>query len=189
MHPPEPSAVLHGIAQDISAVDAGGSTHAYHRPLVSFLDQMRTALGMDMVFVSEFVDQQRVFRALSIDPGSPLRVRPGESDPLVETYCRQIVDGTIPRLLRDSGDSEAAVALPITEALGVGAYLSAPVRLPNGTVFGTLCCLSHAACPQLQQQDADALQAVAQAIGSSIDKLGNLKSEIWLRGPTTKSPP
>lgn len=185
MDPTDSAAVLKGIAKEIGAVDAAGSSHAYHKPLISFLVQVRKALAMDVVFVSEFVDQHRVFRALSIDPHSSVRLRPGEADPLVETYCRQIVDGTIPCLLRDASDSLAAVSLPITRTLGIGAYLSAPVYLPNGAIFGTLCCFSHAACPQLRQQDADALRAVADAIGSGIDKMGNLKADTWLRGPET----
>ena len=99
-------------------------------------------------------------------------MRPGASDPLLETYCQKIVDGRLPFVIPDTSQLHEAASLAITQALQIGAYLSAPVLLPNGEVFGTVCCISHAVREDLRRKDADALRAVADAVAASIGRKG-----------------
>jgi len=44
--------------------------------------------------------------------------------------------------------------LAITRALDIQSYLSAPVVLSNGEVFGTVCCIGHHVRHDLRKQDA-----------------------------------
>jgi hypothetical protein len=62
------------------------------------LSDVRRALEMDVTFVSEFADDQLVFRALEGDAGS-FGWREGQSFPLDESYCKRVLDGRIPRVV------------------------------------------------------------------------------------------
>jgi GAF domain-containing protein len=167
------------VAAEIAAATAQAATHTHLRPLSDYLREIREALRMDIAFVSEFVDERRVFAIVDVSAGESTVV-PGASDPLLDTYCKRIVSGELPCLIPDAGGLPEAAALPITQALRIGAYLSAPIVLKSGRVFGTLCCLSHAPQPGLRQYDADALAAVANAIAASIDRHGRISDKLSL---------
>jgi GAF domain-containing protein len=76
----------------------------------------------------------------------------------------------LPCVIRNAPASVNAELQSITARLQIGAYLSAPVLLGNGQVFGTLCCISHQPREDLQQADAQALRALADAIAFGIEQ-------------------
>ena len=58
-------------------------------------------LGLQVVFVSEFVDGRRVFRHIE-SQSSALRIQRGQSAPLEQTICQRILDGRLPIWFRAS---------------------------------------------------------------------------------------
>lgn len=174
------SSRLHEIAAEIAAATAEEATHPHLKPLSDYLGEIREALGMEIAFVSRFVDDRRVFKVVNLSGETSATIAPGGSDPLLDTYCRRIVTGELPRLIPDTSALPEAAGLQITRKLRIGAYLSAPIVLKNNQVYGTLCCMSHAAQPHLRQHDADALAAVANAIAASIDRHGRITSHLSL---------
>jgi GAF domain-containing protein len=153
-----------------------------YEPMTFLLAQVRQSLGMDVVFVSQFVDQDRIFEVVSAVGEHAGRFVPGNSDPLLDTYCQRIVEARLPAVIRDTHELPAAFELPITRALQIRAYLSAPVVLENGTVFGTLCCISHSPRQDLRDKDALALAEVAKAVAASIDRNGRIRYSSWTGG-------
>jgi GAF domain-containing protein len=170
---------LAAITREFAVATADFATRDDHRPLSDFLAQVREALGMDIAFVSEFAGERRVFRVVSVASQEPSPVAPGNSDPLVDSYCLRVLEGRLPRAIPDTGVSEEAMSLPITRQLRIGAYLSVPIVMKNGEVFGTLCCFSHASRPDLGEEDVQALENVADAVAASIDRSGALRRKIW----------
>ncbi|MBE7941095.1 MULTISPECIES: GAF domain-containing protein [Ramlibacter] len=162
-----------------AAATSGDATHDLFQPLTFLLAQVRQSLGMDVVFVSRFVDQARVFEVVSAEGPLAQRLAPGQADPLVDTYCQRVVDGRLPRLIPDAAASPESVALAITRVLNIGAYLSAPVVLANGQVFGTVCCISHRSRPDLREEDARALSEVARAVAGCVERGGTLRFGSW----------
>ncbi len=158
------------IAHSIAFATTAGSTDARFEWLVPHLAEVRETLGMEVAFVAQLVGDRRVFRVVSTsrEPGTGVEV--GRSDPLLDTYCMYVVQGRLPPVIRDiRASAHQAALLPITERLGIGCYVSAPVKLPDGSTYGTLCCFSRGARPDLADSDGDALREVARAIG---DRLG-----------------
>ena len=150
-----------------------------YRPLTFLLAQVRRSLSMDVVFVSQFIDKERVFEVVSAEGEAASRLVPGSSDPLLDTYCHRIVDGRLPAIIPDTGASPEASSLAITQLLNIRAYLSAPVVLPNGQVFGTVCCISHSARSDLREADAKAIAAVAEAVAASVTRTGAIRYASW----------
>ena len=157
-----------------------------YTPLSFLLAQVRQSLAIDVVFVSRFADSERVFEVVSAEADAPSGIAPGKSDPLLDTYCQRIVDGRLPAVIADTSALQEASGLEITRLLNIRAYLSAPVVLANGEVFGTVCCISHQVRPDLRARDAQALASVAQAVAASVTRGGRIRYASWTaweRGP------
>ncbi|HEY8358562.1 MAG TPA: GAF domain-containing protein [Ramlibacter sp.] len=176
--------LLEGAAQ-IGVATADSTNDPVYLPIQEFLAQVRTVFRMDVAFVSEFAQDQRIFRVVSAavdDPG----IRVGEGDPTLDTYCRMVVEDRLDRCVPDTAASPAA-GMAVTRRLRIGAYLAATIRLTGGQVFGTLCCYSHTARLDLQDKDADILQVLADAVAASVDKHGDLRQRVWLGAPAADS--
>lgn len=159
---------LAAVTREYAVATADFASHPQHQSLSAFLSRVRAALDMDIAFVSEFVDDERIFRVVNAaSTSSPVRV--GASDPLIDTYCKQVVEGRLPRAIPDTGALPAARDLAITRKLQIGAYLSVPIVLKDGRVYGTLCCFSHQPWPGLGSAEILGLQDVANVIARGID--------------------
>lgn len=131
---------------------------------------LRRHLGMDIAFVSEFSERTRDIKLVDTDEPD-CKVHPGICTPAEETYCRLIVDGKLPQLMPNVKDFPVASALPVTEELKIGSYVAAPIRLSDGSVYGTFCCYSHAAEPSLNQRDLAMMHVCADMTAKQIDKV------------------
>ena len=100
--------VLHiGTTQDAASVD---------RLMAGLLASARKLFGMEVAFVSEFCDGQRVFRYVDAQEGVAL-VGVNGSDPVEDSYCQRVVDGRLPELIRDASQNAEAMTLPATQAV------------------------------------------------------------------------
>jgi GAF domain-containing protein len=138
--------------------------------LRDLLHNVRVLLEMDIAFVAEFVAGQKVFRQLDCAEDEKLPVKEGDCAPLETTLCQRVVDGRLPELLNDAKSVPELWDLKIAKTLNIRAYLSTPVVLRCGTVYGTLCCISHSARSALGNKQIDALRHVAKIVGAELDK-------------------
>jgi EAL domain-containing protein (putative c-di-GMP-specific phosphodiesterase class I) len=129
---------------------------------------VRKQLGMDVAFVSRFRAEDRVFDHVDADGAAPLQV--GQTIPLQEGYCLKVVRGELPELIPDTSTVPAAMAIPATRALPIGAHLSVPVMLEQGDVYGTLCCFSHRPNLTLGDRDLSMLRAFAEVVAHRVDE-------------------
>lgn len=136
------------------------------------LRELRDGLGMDVVFVSEFRDGQRRFRHVDARPGTDAPAR-GAGDPLEASYCQRVVDGRLPPLMRDAWTEQPEGVRPTTP-FRVGAHLSTPVVLSDGSVYGTLCTYSHSANPLLRDSDLALLRRHAELVARKVNFLRGL---------------
>lgn len=120
------------------------------------LNLLREHMRMDVVFVSRIGDGRRTLEVVSAGEGAPMQ--PGDSDPVEETWCQHVVDGRLPPYLPDAravGGRAPPVPFP------VGTFISTPVRLSDGHVYGTLCSLSFQPVPSSTELDLKRLQYTA----------------------------
>lgn len=112
-------------------------------PLRDFLRRIREAFDVDVVFVSQFIDGRRVFRAVDCNPDDEFVIAEKASDPLEESYCFHVVEGRLPQVIPDTALNPLAMSIPGTRAARVGCHLSVPIVGSDGMAFGTVCCFSH----------------------------------------------
>lgn len=130
---------------------------------------LRDHMGMDIAFVSQITAGNRLFRYVDSAEGDT-RIRVGDSGPIDSGYCQRVLDGTLPQLIPDTAACPAAMSLPVTHTMPIGAHLSVPLQLRDGSVYGTLCCFSYAANPTLNKRDIHTISAFADLISREIER-------------------
>lgn len=146
------------------------------------LHAIRTHLGMEIAFVSEFTRGQRVFRHVDADSRTPPLIQVGDADPLEETYCVRVADGRLPRLIPDTAEVDATGEVAATATLPVGAHLSVPLILGDGSLYGTFCCFSRTPDRTLSERDLAMMQVFAELAAHRIEseQLQRRRDEVIL---------
>lgn len=152
---------------DLLVATSDGSDPVLDPKVQEVLGILRKALRMDVVFVSQFLDGRRTFKVVDQGPGKTLVV-PGQSDPLEESWCQHVVDGRIPEFVKDAGPLIAAGQVPRPRNQ-IGTYVSTPVLLRNGSVYGTLCCFSTTVKDDASPLDLRRLQITARHLAEHLD--------------------
>lgn len=129
---------------------------------------VRTHLGMDVGFISEFLNGQRIFRYVDTDESQPA-IKPGDADPLDESYCNCIVEGSLPEIMTDTADFPVAMALQVTRELEIGAYIGVPIKLSDGRLYGSFCCYSHETDSSLRERDLATVRMFAEFVAKQIE--------------------
>jgi len=132
------------------------------------LRALRTHLGMDVAFISEFRDGRRIFRYVDAARENAA-VQMGANDPLEDTYCQRVIDGRLPELITDTSDLPAATELGFTRLVPVGAHVCVPIRLYDGTVYGTLTCISSIGDRTLGPRDVSLMRVFSEMAAEHIE--------------------
>lgn len=142
--------------------------------LNKLLSIIRKHLGMNVAFISEFIDGERVFRFVDAEnEKSPVKV--GNSDPLEETYCKKIVDNKLTNIIHDTSKNAITSRLKVTDTLSIGSYMGVPIMLSSGEVYGTFCCYKNSSDKTLNQRDLSFLRAMSEIASDLIET--NIASE------------
>lgn len=153
----------------ITTADAAG--RSVDIGLSEFLERIRQAFNMDVVFVSRFEDGRRVVKFVAADPEDGLAVAPGTTDLLEESYCHHVVEGRLPEAIPDTRDVALAMSLEGTHKAQVGSHLATALVTADGKAYGTICCYSHHAQPHLGYlADLEALKTIAELLSHAIEQ-------------------
>lgn len=161
---------LDRIASAFLVFTADSASDASSASLAGLLKDVRELLQMDIAFVTEFVAGRTVIRELDCAKRDADTAYVGLSVPLEVSYCQRIVDGRLPPAIPDTSALAESRSLDATDLLDIRAYLSTPVLLKNGEVYGTLCCISHRTRSALGIRQVDALRKVAALVAAEIER-------------------
>lgn len=154
---------------NLLAASGAGDDDQIRGGITAALEAVRKHLGMEVAYVSEFVDGRSVFRNVDA-PGLEALIKVGDSRSLDDVYCRHILAGRLPELMTDTADYPLALSMPITQAVPIGAHMSVPVRLPDGRAYGMFCCMSPRANTSLNQRDLQVMKVFADMAAHQIGR-------------------
>lgn len=120
---------------------------------------VRQHLGVEIAFVARYVEGDRQLLNVSSDLDLPMG--PGFREPQEDGYCWNIAHGRLPELIRDPKDHPLTAKLAITDFLPVGCHLNVPLRLSDGTLYGSFCALSRKPDRSMTERDLGVLRAFA----------------------------
>jgi GAF domain-containing protein len=159
---------------ELLVATADQSDTALDHAIGEVLKLLRERMGMDVVFVSEFVDGRRVFRKVAQAPGVDL-IAEGQGEPLEQSWCKHVVDGRLPQYIADARQDPAAAPLLRDLAFPIGTHISTPVVLGNGEVYGTLCCFSFEPNGQVNPDDLSRLKLTARLAAQRLENLRTVR--------------
>ncbi len=150
-----PAPTLEGLAE-LARLSLDGSNEAIER----ILSLARAALDMDVAVVGAF-DGDFVVQAVDGE-NEWFDLQVGSRIPVEQ--------GDLPMLVHDAVGDARTADLPITRESGIGAYVGVPIRLWDGTLYGTLCCLSRSPEPSLNVRDVRFLRVLAEIVADQVDR-------------------
>lgn len=133
------------------------------------LSFVRSHLDMEIAYLSEFVGDDIVLRAVNC-AGAKQDVKVGDTMPLSDVYCGHILAGRLPELIPDTSKEPFAQTLKITKDHPIGSHVSIPIHRNSGEVYGMFCCMSSKARPSLNSRDLAVMRAFASM---SADQVNN----------------
>lgn len=143
------------------------------------LQTVRGHLGLEIAFVSRYVEgRQRELTHVSSELDLPMGA--GFREPREESYCWHILQGRLPELIQDPADHPLTRNLAITDFLPVGCHINTPLRLSDGSVWGSFCALGREPDRTMNERDLSILKSFAGLVAERIES--SLEIDMNRRG-------
>jgi EAL domain-containing protein (putative c-di-GMP-specific phosphodiesterase class I) len=122
---------------------------------------------MDVAWLSTFTDSAQRIRAATGELDA-MHVREGMEPSLEGSFCVRVLSGQLPPVVTGARRNPRTRDLAVTAELGIGSYVGAPVRAPDGRPVGMVCCLSQDDGAQLDGAAARTLELLADLISDRL---------------------
>lgn len=134
------------------------------------LRAVREHLGTEVAVVSRFT-QNNERELTHVDAGIEIAMGPGFRDPRENSYCWYVAEKRLPELIQDPADHALTQEIAITGSLPVGCHLSTPLRLSDGTLYGSLCSFSRTPDRTLHERDLAVFRGFAALAAEQVEKV------------------
>jgi EAL domain-containing protein (putative c-di-GMP-specific phosphodiesterase class I) len=127
----------------------------------ALLKTAREALGLSLAFMTR-IDDTHVHLEV-MDSAVPMALPADAKLPRQETLCQKILDGELPAVVPDVRElppSARSLTVPVPQTRS---FLSVPVLLSDGTVYGTFCAIGFATDPKVTSRDKALLEVLSRA--------------------------
>ncbi|WP_222193967.1 sensor domain-containing phosphodiesterase [Modestobacter italicus] len=131
------------------------------------LEAARTRLGMDVAWMSTFTESAQQIRAAT-GALDEMNVHEGMEPSLEGSFCVRVLNGQLPPVVTGARRHPGTRDLAVTAELGIGSYVGAPVRSPDGRPVGMLCCVSRDDGAHLDGAAARTLELLADVIADRL---------------------
>jgi len=129
--------------------------------IADLLQTARRSLGLSVAFFSRFDGTTQHLEV--VESSMPLLFRDGLTQPQDTSFCQAVLDGDLPAVMPDVTDFPAAMALRPARVPRIRSYVTAPVRLSDGTVYGSFCAFGLRSDPALSVRDQALMEVLANA--------------------------
>jgi GAF domain-containing protein len=150
-------------AELIEKLEAAQETDAVEQALAA----AQAHLGMDASYITTIDARQQTIHAIVGDADVAERYT-GTVFPLEQTYCMRMLNGEIPNVVPDTRAEPAISDLEATREFH--AYVGVPVKLSDGRVHGTLCCVSRQPRAELGSEDLRFMQTLAGIVAARVEQ-------------------
>ena len=110
--------------------------------ITAALELVRAELAMDVAYVTRIDGGDLIVERLCGD-GAAFGIDGGVTVPRDQTYCQQMLDGRLPKVIPDTGAEPRARGLSDAPKATPGAYAGVPLTLADGRQYGALCAVNR----------------------------------------------
>jgi EAL domain-containing protein (putative c-di-GMP-specific phosphodiesterase class I) len=129
-------------------------------------DLLRTAkesLHLSVAFLSRLDDETQHLEVVESSGPAALFFRSGVTQKRQTTFCQAILDGRLPPVIPDVAKNKVAMTLPSSRIPRIRSYVSVPVVLSDGSLYGTFCAAGLTSDQGLTTRDHALMEVLAKA--------------------------
>jgi EAL domain-containing protein (putative c-di-GMP-specific phosphodiesterase class I) len=134
--------------------------------IANLLSAAKSSLGLSLAFLSRMDGVTQHLEV--VENTSAADLRDGGTQPQEMSLCQAIMDGQLPPVIQNLGDFPVTIGLPAAD-LGICSYVSVPVVLSDGSVYGTFCAAGFGSGHDLTDRDRALMEVLAQAAAMLIE--------------------
>ena len=135
--------------------------------VAELLRTARTSLQMSVAFLSRMDGTTQTFEV--VDSKVPVLFKDGATARQDTSFCQRILDGDLPPVIDDVTKYPLAMSLPAARIPRIRSYVSAPVTLADGTLYGTFCAFGFTSDKELTGRDESLMKVLASAASVIIE--------------------
>ncbi len=160
----------------------GTSRTDAEQQIAELLRTAKKSLRLSVAFLSRLDGTTQHLEV--VESSVPFLFREGATQVQETTLCQAILDEKLPPVIPNLADFPAAMALPAARLPRIRSYVSVPVTLSDGTVYGTFCAAGLTSDKDLTERDKALMDVLASAASVVIEpevKEQQRRSEIESR--------
>lgn len=126
----------------------------------------KKSLGLSMTFLSRLDGE---VQHLEVVESTIPFFHDGQTQPQATSLCQAILDGKLPSVIPNIAKIPEAKRLPAARFPRLRSYISVPVSLSDGTLYGTFCAAGFTADNDLSKRDRALMEVLASAAATIIE--------------------
>ena len=135
--------------------------------VAELLRTARESLGLSLAFMTRMDGTTQHLEV--VDSSIPWVFRDGVTQRQETSFCQAIMDGRLPPVMPDVRDFPVAMKLPAARMPRIRSFVSVPMVLSDGTVYGTFCAAGFGADKQLSKRDKALMEVLSRAASLIIE--------------------
>lgn len=136
------------------------------KQVAELLRTAKQSLGLSLTFLSRM---DGTTQHLEVVESSIPFIRDGVTQPQATTFCQAILDGTLPNVIPDVSKLPEAKRLPAARFPRIRSFVSVPVHLGDGSLYGTFCAAGFTSDERLTKRDQALMEVLARATATVIE--------------------
>ena len=133
-------------------------------------DLLRTAkesLGLGLTFLSRLDGETQHLEV--VESSVPFLFKDGATQPQATSLCQAIIDRKLPPVIPNLAALPEAKRLPAARFPRIRSFISVPVVLSDGSLYGTFCAAGFTADQTLNKRDKSLMEVLARAAAAIIE--------------------
>ncbi|SDO07323.1 EAL domain-containing protein [Geodermatophilus sp. DSM 45219] len=140
---------------------------AADQQIADLLVTAKKSLDLSVAFLSRLDGTTQHLEV--VETSVPVLVQEGAKVRQDTSFCQAILDGKLPAVIPDVKRYPAAMALPSARIPRIRSYVSTPVVLSDGSLYGTFCAFGFTSDKQLGKRDEALVKVLAGAAAVIIE--------------------
>jgi len=139
----------------------GTARNATQQQLFELVHHARTTLGMPVAFLTRMDATTQTLEV--VDSKIPFLFQEGYQQQRDQTLCQAAIDGKVPPVMGDLTKHKVAMQLPAARFPRLRSFVTVPVHLSDGSLYGSFCAAGVTTNDDLRARDAELMSLLAQA--------------------------
>ena len=135
--------------------------------IAELLQTAKSSLQLSVAFLSRLDGTTQHLEV--VESSIPFLFRDGITQRQDNTFCQAILDGKLPAVIPDVTKFPEAMKLPTAKIPRIRSYVSTPVVLSDGSLYGTFCAFGLTSDKELSKRDKSLMDVLASAAAVIIE--------------------